>query len=359
MAKIEFTEAKASLDRTWTWDTAADLVSAEGLLHYDSIGLSDNPTYLPVTNDDNVQVNVLKGAHGPTVTAVAPLSYDGLINEAIAAVMGLSSAPVEQTGSQGDYLHNIDLSASNLDVFHTLAWKIESDQVIEIPSVKWREFTLRGESNNFPMANLTGMAGLTTYSGASGASIINSYGTLDGLALPTDPPKMALCGGSSLYCRMNTEAGGALSSSDDLEILSWEFRLSRPLDPSHPFRGVNTQYPTQPTQLQAYDATLTLVFDHIDDADHDPRKDRDDQTANKCEIFFDGDMIAAGENRSFKFQFPSMKAIDSPGYGPQRDQRLAPSVTYRLFKAAAAPTGMTGVTVPRIALINTRSTLLL
>jgi hypothetical protein len=359
VAKIEFTEAKASLDRAWTWDTAADLVSAQGLLHYDTIGLSDNPNYLPITNDDNVHTDVHKGAHGPTVTATATLSYDGLINEAIAAVMGTASAPVEQTGGQGDYLHNIDLAASNLDIFQTIAWKVESDQVIEIPSVKWQEFTIRGESNNFPTATTSGLAGSTVYSAASGASIVNSYTTLDGLSLPTDPPKFALCGGSSLYCRKNTEAGGALSSSDDLEILSWEFKLSRPLDPSHPFRGANTQYPTQPTQLQAYDATLTLTFDHIDDADHDPRKDRDDQTAQKCEIFFDGAVIGAGENRSYKFQFPSMKAIDSPGYGPQRDQRLAPSVTYRLFKAAAAPTGMTGVTVPRIALINTRSALLL
>lgn len=359
MARIEFPDAKAALDRTYTWDTAADLTSGVGLLHYNSINLTDNPNYLPITNADNVHVNIKEGAQDPNISIEASLQYDGLINEIIAAVFGTVSAPAEQTGGQSDYLHNIDLASSNLTIYQTLAYKIESDQVIEVPSIKWNDLTIRGESNNFAMCTVTGLSGSVLYSGANGVTPENTATDIGTLSLPSDPPEFALAGGSGLYCRLNAASGDALDSGDDQQILSFELRVTRPLDATHPFRGANTKYPTEPIQLQAYDATLTLVYDHIDDADHDPRKDRDDQTEKKCEIALVGTQIGSGDNRQYLFQFPSMKAIDAPGYGPQRDQRLAPSVTYRLFKRSSAPTGMTGVTVPRIALTNTRSVTLL
>jgi len=360
MAQIEFTDAKAALDRSWVFSVAADLTSSVGLFHYDSISLADNPVFLPITDASNIHRNVKEGAFDPSITVNASLQYDGLINEIIAAVFGSSSAsPAEQTGGQGDYLHNIDLAGSNLGIFQTLAWKVETDEVIEIPGVKWNQLTIRGDSNNFATVTAVGVASKVDYSAATSVTVVNSATDLNGLSLPSDPPEFALVGGANLHCRINTASGAALALADNKEVLSFELNINRPLDAVHPFRGVETKYPTEPVQLQAYDATLTLTYADVDQSDHDPRKDRDDQTDKKVEIYIKGTQIGSGEYKSYKLQFPSAKAIDAPGYGPQRDQRLAPSVTYRLFKATSAPTGMTGVTAPRIALINTRSAMLL
>ena len=175
MAKVEFTDAKAALDRSWVFSVAADLTSSVGLLHYDSIALADNPAYLPITDADNIQRDVKEGAFDPGITVTAMLQYDGLINEIIAAVFGsASTSPAEQTGGQGDYLHNIDLVASNLGIFQTLAWKVETDQVIEVPGVKWNQVVIRGESNNFATVTVNGLASQVDYSGAAGVTEVNT-----------------------------------------------------------------------------------------------------------------------------------------------------------------------------------------
>ena len=70
-------------------------------------------------------------------------------------------------------------------------------------------------------------------------------------------------------------------------------------------------------------------------------------------MFVDGAQIGTGVNTSLKLQIPALKALQPGQRGYTGQATIAnPTLNMEGFVAAAAPSGMTGVTYPRLTTID-------
>lgn len=353
MAQIEFSGALAGVGYTNTLGTADDLTAGNAeLMHFNSITLNDSFGTKTVTNTNNTIADLLQLEQNVSVTINYELKYHDASNIFLAAWLGDAGVPSEVTASQGDYLHTMDYQDTIGDNYVTLAWKVETDQVIEIPSMKVASVVISASSNGVPQVTVTGVADRWLYSGVD--SVTNSATDLDGMSAATTL-EFAVCNGSTLYARVNAESDGALSSSDDQALTGFTLSWTRNISPGFTFRGANTKYAGALSELSAASMTLELQYLVIDDGSHDPISDLLNQTAKKIEIEFEGAQLGTGTNAGFKFQIPSAKVISKTGYTPTRDNRLTAGAVLQCLEASSAPTGMTGVTNLRLLLTNERS----
>jgi len=257
----------------------------------------------------------------------------------LSAFMGTESAPAETTVGQADYSSNFDVADSTYGLFWSLAWTIESNRVLAVPSFKPVSFTYTHAVNG---------AGTITFQCVGDRLIESStttYGNLSGLTAYTY--ETATLGGTNHYFRMNSASGAGLSSSNNYTAIGWTLSMTRPHQPLFGLRGANTQYTLEPRQQGPMDGTLKLDFTEVDDATLDMFNQWSAATLLKAEIFYDGSVIASGVNRSVKWQMPKLQATGAmpTGHDWQNNNSLMlPSLTYRMLKATSAPTGMTGVT---------------
>lgn len=353
MAVREFNDVSAAVKNGTTWGTAADLTSGAYKLHFESITFDQSRgEFLSTGNTNNVSAVTLLEANS-SVTITANLGFhNGAIWTMLANLVGTSSTPAEQTSGQGDYLHTIDTASSIYGNFFTLAWEVETDQVIELPSVKPISATFSFAPNQVPTVTIQGVVSRVLFSGNT--TTTNTAAELQALTLPS--VEIPALNGTNHYFRMNTYAGSSLSSTNNKEILSAEWTFSRPLDESRTLRGANTPYTSEPIQLNNTDQTLTVTYDRVDDALQDPLDDLLDQTTLKAEMFIDGATIASGVATSIKIQWPILKTTAAPGYSPTRGQRITAGHTMRAYQASAAPSGMSGVTNTRVSVINLNTT---
>jgi hypothetical protein len=281
------------------------------------------------------------------------VTYDGGWIALLAAFMGTESNPAETTGSQGDYSDNIDLADSTFGTFWSLAWMIETDRVMAIPSFKPVGFTYTHAVNG---------AGTITFQCMGDRSLVSSAttaGNLSGLTAYTY--ETATLGGTNHYFRINSQGGSGLASGDAVTAIGWTMSLTRPHKPLFGLRGASTQYTLEPRQSDPLDGTFKLDFTEVDDATLDMMGQWTNATKLKAEIFYDGSQIAAGVNRSFKWQMPYVQptgAIPTGHDWANNNSLMQPSYTLRMLKATAAPTGMTGVTdlLRVVPIWNTKST---
>lgn len=270
----------------------------------------------------------------------------------LASLMGTESTPAEQTVGQGDYLSNIDL-ADTSSLFWSLAFNIETDRVMSIPSLMVQSVTIPFAPNSGSTVSFQCIADTRIISVTSTVANINAATAYNYEA--------ATLGGTNHYVRVNAAGGAGLAAGDNKTVLSGSMTLSRPLERLYGVRGASTRYTMQPFQSGMIDARLRLKFSELDDATYDIWGDYLSQVQRKAEVMIDGSIIGSTINRSLKFQMPLL--ISMPQAPSEHDLqsiqgRNQPEIEYRMFKAAAAPTGMAGVTdYLRVAEIHpTRST---
>lgn len=266
--------------------------------------------------------------------------------------LGTESSPVETTMSQGDYMVTFDLADSTLGNFWTLAWSIETDRVLCIPSIKITGATYKHSINQ---------AGTWTFQFIGDRVIessLTSPSDLSGLTIY--PYETATIGGANHYFRINTQSGSALAMSDEKTISGFTLTMTRPNQTRFGLRGANTQYTLEPIQLGPIDGALNLEFTEVDNATLDMWGQWQAATKLKAEFFIDGTQIGTGVNRSYKLQFPLLqpKGKMPTGHDLQNNNSLLlPTLDYGMFKALAAPSGMTGVVdLIRVTAIDTRAT---
>lgn len=353
MAVISRENVVAALKLGATWGTEV-IVSSGVFLRCSKITVSDSyGDYVPrdigtagfVTTQTRLAQTV-------DVTIECDLTYGQGWLVLFAQLMGTESTPAEQTASQLDYLTNIDL-AEDPGIFHTLAFNIESDRVMAIPSLKVMSCTIPlgvndGSTISFQCVGDTRLISSTSTVANINAATAYNYET-------------ATLGGQNHYFRINAASGSGLSSTDNKTILSATLNISRKLNRNYGLRGAATRYTMQPYQSGLIDGSLKVKFSELDNASFDMWDDYVNLNNKKAELFVDGSVIGSTINRSLKFQMPllqSMPQAPTEHDLASIDGRNLPEITYRMMKASAAPTGMTGVTnYLRLAEIHpTRST---
>lgn len=357
MPTISTNDGRVALKKGSTWGTAGDVTSGGlqlrcsnfdpngGFAHGVSrdIGFSKKPT-VQYREEFSGSLSI----SGDSVFSQPWLMLLGLL-------MGTESSPTETTGGQGDYLRTFDLADDLTGLYTTVAWLIEDDRSVEIPS--WKP-------NTFRIGTPVNKVGSWTFSGnydrivTSGAS--NTAAEIVAVSASSSY-KPAPFSGSNCYLRLDSYSTGTpLTSADNKEIEEWELTINRPVETRHVARGANSQYIVEPFDLGMIEVMLRIKFGKIDDANEDLVAYWNSQTQLMAEIFWDGAAIGSGTNRSYKIQLPLLESNGQVpgGHGyPNNSSLMEPEITFRALKASAAPSGMTGVTdLVRITSVDERST---
>lgn len=365
MSEFSHDEAEIAIGQGSTWDTAADLTASnKGKKIHGRIQLSANRgefvaddigfgNFQEVVKELNLEVDV---------TMTVSMAYNNIWPQILANVLGTSTAsPAEVTSGQGDYLHNIDLSSNNTGKFQTIAYLVETDKCVELPSVKWSGMDFSGTNNGVATFTARGIASRiitpteTPTNTAAEIADLSYEGTYEAAALGSFT-------GANHYFRMNAQAGGALSSGDNLGLMDWNLSINRPLERQFYLDGSASPYTKQPRHNGKIDGQFGFRFWKTDDAVRDWLYDWKQGTELKAELFLDAStVIGSGTASSFKFQMARLRPINLPGGfdHPEASGFAEPTPSYRIMKASAAPTGMSGVTCFRVAMVSARSVQLL
>lgn len=347
-------EAKIALKKGATWGTEADITSGGLFLYANNVTVSggfDNFT----PNDIGfagkpTQLKRLSGSFNVSITCDTTFNQSWLA--LLGALMGTESSPTETTGGQGDYLRNFDLADSNVGLFYTLGWKIETDRTLFLPSVKIQSFKMEGAVNANPKISFTGICDLIVESATNLASEID--------ALTPSAYESAIFGGADPYFRANAQGGAGLSSGVNIPVSSFSVELTRALQTRYTLRGANSYYTIEPLQLGDIQCFVSFKISELDNATYDSWGIWAAQTEQKAEIYMAGAAIGTGIKRSIKMQFPRLSPTGEIPSGHDisgPNSLFEPSIRFQALKASSAPTGMTGVTdLIRVASVDLRST---
>jgi len=286
-----------------------------------------------------------QGAIQVAGTLTAYLRYEAL-DFLIALVMGDTGAPAQQGGTSA-YKTTYDL-ADNIDgVFATLATMFKSDVVFEYPSLKMYGFTIKAEMNKPVTIDFQVYGDDEVYD-----SVINTVATMANVTYPTTGLRVVPNQNQTFYCRVNTASGDALDSGDNVGITGFELSYTRPTEYLYDFSHTGG---AEPSPNGHPSGTLKLNWNRYDDENAAFFAAWKLETAQKCEILFQGATIEDAYKYEFMIQLPNLY-ISNPSADPSGAGRIPASVEFDCRGRSAAPTGMTGVTDPfRITFQNTRT----
>ena len=260
---------------------------------------------------------------------------------ATACFFGQANAPVEQTATEGDYLHQFIFAESPLR-FGTLAF--EGTDTLEFEYTSMYPTTLNftvDEVPNFLSCSLDWVSGERDL-----ASGTNS--DLSGVTI-TDTEAVTVKNESQF--QINLQSGGALAPGDRVCIRSYDLTLTRDKEQVSEICGVAGL--GQPIAEGLYTAELTVEFSGLDDFTWYNAADA--ETEYKCLLEVEGSQIGAGLNKTYRIFLPRLKVIQDPTYDLD-DPGVNPHVvTFTGLAATAAPTGMSDG-LPYMEIINTQAT---
>lgn len=353
MARISTQNVVAALKKGTTWGTEV-VVSTGVYLYASQISISGGQAdFLPRdTGLGGKRTSQARLQADFNVTITCDLTYGQGWLALFSSLMGTESTPAEQTVGQGDYLDNIDLADTSA-IFWSLAYSIETDRVIAIPSLQVQSATFTQALNG---------AGTVSFNCIAHSVVVSSTSTVANITSNTQYPyETAILGGTNHYFRINADSGSSLAAGDNKQILDYSLTINRPYSTRFGLNGASSKYTLQPDQIGYLDGTLQVTVNELDDASYDMLTHWSGAGYYKAELFLDGSQIGTGVNRSLKFQMPYLQATGEfpPGHDVANNSSIfSPKITYRLLKRSTAPTGMTGVTdLLRLAEIHpTRST---
>lgn len=339
MAVIHRGNSKIALGAGSTWGTAATLTNrVPGRF---TLGGSVGRFNSRDVGFGNVLKEIIKLQESVEVSFTHDMAYNNR-NFALAHFMGTDTTSVSDVTA---YEHILDADSENDAEFCTMAWKVETDRALEIPSIKYNSLRIAQQANGIGEVTVGGIGDRLVYTSPE-----NTASDIDGFNLNggTTQYQAAKLGGANHYFRINSHGGGALSSGDDECILGYELNITRPVESDFCLRGANTQYTVEPLVGGGLMlGTLRVDFPDVDDSILDDLAAQDAGTQYKIEIFMDGDSITGSStNASIKLQFPLVQIVDRPtGYDlPDNTGRMRRSITFDLLSPDSAPTGMTGRT---------------
>lgn len=360
MSEITTKDVVAGLKKGATWGTEGDITSGGINLFASAITMGGG--FADIVRSDfgggGKRTNNARGAADFTVSITCDLTYGQAWLALLAGLMGTESSPVEQTGSQADYLGYYDMADSNNGIFWTLCYNIETDRVVSFPSLKPISCVINLNNNQKDSV---------TFQCIADTIIESSQNTVAEVTALTDYEYELATATTSAnqYFRLDSySASVALTNADDKAIISASISLSRPTPPRpRGLRAALTPYTLEPLQVGDLEGVLTLTHSTLDNASGsiDMFGQWTTPTFLMAEYFRDGSLIGSTVKRSLKFQMPYLKVKGAvPGGHDVANSAsyFTPSISYDMLKAPAAPSGMSGVTdLLRVTSIGpTRST---
>lgn len=345
MGKITGADAKVGFKKASTVGTAVAVGANNGLCH-EGLSMSvsvERQEAASLGLGLSMLKDVKRGAETfePSLTTTPQFNCAEI--DLLACFMGDAVAGVEQTTSQGDYLHVLHFSKTR--AFGTLAAQASdsaSAKVIEFPSTYIKEVTLQPKGvPGYLQADFKMLA-----TSRDLASSTNTWSTINSnLTRPTDE-QIEMLKDADIW--IGDASGSALSSSNKVNIKNFSLTLTRDLTPANEITGTNVD--AAPIDQGYFSGTLTLDLSGLDDFTWFNYSTA--ETFLMAKIGFEGSQIGSGDNRSFNIYLPRIKLVEDPKYDIVDPGFNPHNLTFEVLAAVAAPTGMS-YTLPYFEITNT------
>ncbi len=339
-------ENLAAIKKGVTWNTEIDVDEAGAQIEVLNRGVFQSKRQM--IEDESYGIDrkpPIIGNHQPSnPTLDVRYNWDGKENELLAAIFGAAAAP-ERQAETAAYLHALSL-ADNVDgIFFTYA--SQKGSLIEVvPSFKVMKMTLSLDSGLLKMSFAVRESRLIKDS-----AIITS---VTSVTLPGAYHLPAQF--SQSVFRLNSQDGADFGAGDVIQPKSFTLEIERFFDENYP-AGVNTIVEPRCNGDKRL-VRLTLDFAHMDAANEAYFADFVAGEEKKADLKITGPIIESTYAYYLKFQFPRLVIAAPPEYAD--DKAIPAKLVLEGSVAAAAPTGMTGLTLPVYgSVMNTRTTALL
>lgn len=321
---------------------ANDLLLVNSLTH--ALGADILPTPA-IGSGLSMRKGSARGNLTPTVSLDMPGGFRNGMERILAQFFGAASVGPEITVGSGDYKHTLTMNPSPNTVYGTIAFEGTDAAVFEYPSCACTGFTLTA-------VNPISVVGFTPAFLADKRVITGSVNTNASLnaATQTDSEVAYIDHEDDFW--IDTEASVALSAPDQNNITGYTLTLSRPQEHSREIKG--TPGAGSPFSTDLITGTLAVTFSKLNDMTWFTANDAG--TTFKSKFLLEGQPIGAGGSvRSIAIYLPRMKVVTSPDYNLTGAGNNPVTVTFELYAADAAPTGMTSV-YPYMEIVNGSAT---
>jgi hypothetical protein len=331
------------------WGTPVAAGANHGLLPLSS-GLNREFALLEDRSLGNMyELDPQRGAQTAGGDLSGHLRYDNNEWLLIALLMGTAGAPAQQAATAA-YLHTLKLADGIAGKFATIAKKMKSDEVWEFPSVKPVSLRLTG-GKRMPIDYSIGcVASHLNRNAGSGTNNTTTIATVT-----TREVLQRIVMDEAAYCRINDQSAGALAAGDNHPISTFEMNFARPQTGDNVLDG--NAFITEPVGDDFATGDLAITFPVYEDKADVLLDSYEADTVKKIELFAQGRVIEAAERYRITIQFPQAQVVGRPEIGIPGGGKIPITIRFRLTKATAAPTGMTGMTALfGILLVNKRTT---
>lgn len=350
MASISGAQTSAAVKVASTWGTAVSVgagnkLAAEITPNFNADELSARMIGTGRLMTDFATIGNFK----PSISLAMDGGYRNQMDVLLAQMLGTSGAPVEQTGSQGDYKHTISFNSTLNAKYVTLVHESASATVYEYP-------TCAVQSVNFSLDDAPGILEFGAELIANNvvlSSPTNNNAAVQAATFTETNVERIQYSFDDLF-RINLNSGGALAGGDNFSITSYNLTLTRPQEIIGEIKGSTGN--GAPISAGLFEGELTIGVKEL--ADHTYLTYWANQTALKCSLNVQGTQIGSGVNKALTILIPKMQLVTEPQYALTSEGVNPLSMTFKLLYASTNPTGMTSG-YPYIEVINTLSTSLL
>lgn len=344
MGDVQAKLNKSAIKIGSVWDTEVDVNAAGNGIYLSNPGAAKSAAAM--LEDDQAspwEKNLDVGNLGPSDFPMeGDFRYDGLENVLEALLFGTAAAPTQQAATTA-YLHALVLKESVAGLFASYATE-KGSKIHVVPSFKVMKETI--SLNN----------GLIKYSfNVRGSRLIDSSSIITAMNSVTYPANAHhRAKAYQAAWRLNAQSGADFASGDIIKPKSWQIEIERSFDSEH---VSGSQVIVEPLENAKPKVKITLEFPRMDAGNAAYLADWVAGTEKKADLTITGPIIASTYAYYKKYPLPRL-IIEDVEYA---DSKIIPAkVVLRAVEADAAPTGMTGLTLPIYAgLMNTRATSLL
>lgn len=351
MPSITGAQTKAGVKIATTWGTA--VACGAGNSFAGEISPSFNVSELTsrqIGSGAYMLSSATRGSVIPTVSLTADLGYRNNCDILLAQFMGTSAAPTEVTVGQGDWKHVLTFNSTLNSKYVTLAFESSAATTMEFP-------TCAVQSIGIATTGVPGYLDFTAELLANAvelSSSTNTNATLANCTFTEGVPELVAVDLVDKF-RTNTQSGGAVGAGDQYNITGFNLALSRPQEIIPEIKGSAGN--SAPLATDLFEGTLSVDVKEL--ADHAYYTIWSAETARKALIQIEGTQIGTGTNKSFSIYLPRMVLVTEPQYALTDQGTNTLSMEFRLLKASATPTGMSGSTYPYFEIVNSLATSLL
>lgn len=326
-----------ALKKATTWGTAVACGATDGFL-----GL---PASLDASNelivDDSLgQFFVTDATPGKTKIDPAVNAYlrynDDVVLSMLAAIMGTAGVPVTHAAGTLSKDHVLKVAKNTDGVFFTLAAKLGTGFVEEIPSFKLSKAVITCETGKPVQLAFSG-PGIDLVTD----SIVNTLATFAAVTI-LETANRAYMG--QMVARINDQSAAALTVGDKIGPSKIVITLERKLT------GVYGAFVDEggrdlidePTNDGLWSSTVSITLPRL--KDNTGQLKIKGNTSRKLDVALTGPIIEGAIPYSVLFQFPNLKPKNNSN--PHKQGIIDNTWEFEALGAVAAPAGMTGITDP-------------